>query len=714
MSDSSLRLSLTSGARLRSAPHNASNVVPIEVALHTRNTDLSALESIIRGYLSKNVASMWPSTARGTYALKSICSDTINTDTTPLSTEQIEIPAPHASINRASLLIPILPSMSKQFQHIRSLRLGDYGRAITSVEEYVRCQAAKILSQQQKKPDQDELSECTGMSHMMKLQGQWQVDGHCRSQENHNISAASAFTAKLGLSTEEEEDFYFFLSCNIFTDRHTAATASETTEVIDSYMAAFKYLLSLHHLNLHQSQSARSVSVESSSSAAKGGPRNRTTTTDVAPPILPLSYTSRNLYLSYEALFFQLHDDSTTTCLVGKNNNNNGPTDSSAASATPSINVMRLPHESLEGLWESLLYGNTVEDSQFFKQELLRYIQTSLVFGAAQVNARLIQWNRLMLFYGPPGTGKTSICKALAQKLSIVLQRAFATCSLIELQAPHVFSRFFSESGKQVMEIFNRIHTLAEDPQHLVIVIMDEVESLVARRESSIQGNDPSDAVRVVNNILNQIDALEKHSNILILCTSNMMDFMDRAFVDRVDKKVFVGPPGSSARRFIIRSSFAELIHKQLIRKPQFLMSAADADATPNKEENKDVSIPPIQHAVACSKLLSAIVTLSDGLSGRFLRKIPFLTFARASEELGLSNIFSRVNRNLTESDDKIGSLKDHQLHQVSMIHFLKCMLYLVQREVEDHLPNPSSNNKRLRHEENEDLGNNKTWESSS
>lgn len=53
-------------------------------------------------------------------------------------------------------------------------------------------------------------------------------------------------------------------------------------------------------------------------------------------------------------------------------------------------------------------------------------------------------------------------------------------------------------------------------------VILDEVESLTAARAGALSGNEPSDALRVVNALLTQLDKLKHRKNVLVMSTSNL------------------------------------------------------------------------------------------------------------------------------------------------------------------------------------------------
>jgi len=270
-----------------------------------------------------------------------------------------------------------------------------------------------------------------------------------------------------------------------------------------------------------------------------------------------------------------------------------------------------LPAREFHGMWENLIFDTDV------KQQLLNYAQTTLLFSDKSVDANIISWNRVVLLHGPPGTGKTSLCKALAQKLSIRLSKRFRYGQLIEINSHSLFSKWFSESGKLVMKMFQRIEELITDPEALVFVLIDEVESLTAARSAAMSGSEPSDAIRVVNALLTQIDRIKTYSNVLILTTSNITGAVDLAFVDRADIKQYIGPPSEEAIFTIYHSCITELKKRHIIARsnlpdlPMLKMMGL--------QENK---------ANSTSFRLLEVARKSYGLSGRTLRKLPFIAHA--------------------------------------------------------------------------------------
>lgn len=199
------------------------------------------------------------------------------------------------------------------------------------------------------------------------------------------------------------------------------------------------------------------------------------------------------------------------------------------------------------------------------KTTLLNYAQSALLFSDAGVDPSLIAWNHVILLHGPPGTGKTSLCKALAQKLAIRLGPRYPSSQLIEINAHSLFSRWFSESGKLVHRLFAHIGEMVADEDSLIILLIDEVESLTSARKAAISGSEPSDAVRVVNAVLTAIDSFRTRKNVLLLTTSNVSEAIDVAFVDRADIKAYVGPPGHSARYSILASCLLELVRAKIV-----------------------------------------------------------------------------------------------------------------------------------------------------
>ncbi|KAG2489739.1 hypothetical protein HYH03_011846 [Edaphochlamys debaryana] len=320
-----------------------------------------------------------------------------------------------------------------------------------------------------------------------------------------------------------------------------------------------------------------------------------------------------------------------------------GPVDDDEGEeGAPSYREQLLPATDLAGQWEALQFDSAIQ------QRLLSYATSALLFADRGVDGNLVAWNRVVLLYGPPGTGKTSLCKALAQKLSIRLGDRYRQGCLVEVNAHSLFSKWFSESGKLVSRLFSKIGELVEEPDSLVFVLIDEVESLTSARKAAVAGSEPSDAIRAVNALLTQLDALRRHPNVMAI---------DVAFVDRADIKAYIGPPSLAARYEMLRASVQELSRAGIIADDtrRLLLPYADAtDAAAAASSSSEPMHQPTSYgngggaahmsdgggggggsgssaaAAALSCLLLGAAAACEGLSGRTLRKLPFLAHAGA------------------------------------------------------------------------------------
>ncbi|CAM9782428.1 unnamed protein product [Chrysoparadoxa australica] len=318
---------------------------------------------------------------------------------------------------------------------------------------------------------------------------------------------------------------------------------------------------------------------------------------------------------------------------------------------TAALEQWVLPAKELSSLWETLILDTTI------KNHMLEYASSAMLFADKGVSNHVIGINRVILLHGEPGTGKTSLCKALAHKLSIRLSDRYSSGQLLEINAHSLFSKWFSESGKLVAKLFEHITELADDEECLLCILIDEVESLTAARSAAMRGNEPSDAVRVVNAVLTQIDNLRARTNVLVLTTSNITGAIDLAFVDRADLKQHIGLPPCKARYMILASCLEELMRVGIIApavaipcfakaEPELKLAlepdastgtstfaAGAASPVDDGSEMELCSTPQRGKANGTSKggvcfALARIASKSEGLSGRALRKLPFQAHA--------------------------------------------------------------------------------------
>ncbi|CCH44718.1 hypothetical protein BN7_4286 [Wickerhamomyces ciferrii] len=260
-----------------------------------------------------------------------------------------------------------------------------------------------------------------------------------------------------------------------------------------------------------------------------------------------------------------------------------------------------IPNSNYQHLWKNLKFNN------FLKNQLIGHSKISLILSQKSLKPLILNnVNKILLLYGPSGSGKTSLCKALAQKLSIQMKSG----CLIEFKCSKIFSRFFGESSKNLELIFQNFRKLIEmNPDINFILLIDEIETLASSRSNLLKQNETNDGIRVVNTLLTQLDFLKPFNNFLILTTSNNKNSLDDAFLDRCDEIFYIERPNNEAIMEILIQSINELIENKIII------------------HNEKIS--SIDHKF--SPVLSTIATMcyDQQISGRNVSRLPLITLAK-------------------------------------------------------------------------------------
>ena len=252
----------------------------------------------------------------------------------------------------------------------------------------------------------------------------------------------------------------------------------------------------------------------------------------------------------------------------------------SSQDEAPSSRTLALPNVALHDEWNSLVFDDALP------ARLLRYlVRMVTLMSQPGLNLSAFNWNRLCLLHGPPGSGKSTLCRALAQKLSIRLGNVFTKSVFVEINTNSLLSKYFGESGKLIGATFARIYEMTQDPNTLVCVVMDEIETIAASRTKSTSGGECSDGLRATNQLLTALDRLRNCPNVIVLCTSNLIDAIDSAFLDRVDIKQLIPSPSPSAIYNIFRSCLNELVRSSLVDAATEQVSSRTAEPkTPTKD----------------------------------------------------------------------------------------------------------------------------------
>ncbi|KEQ91760.1 hypothetical protein AUEXF2481DRAFT_91837 [Aureobasidium subglaciale EXF-2481] len=309
------------------------------------------------------------------------------------------------------------------------------------------------------------------------------------------------------------------------------------------------------------------------------------------------------------------------------------------ASTNARAKIINLPNQCLDGVWESLKFD---EKQNIHPEQILNEtVRTVALLYQADKLPGVMNINRLILFHGPPGCGKSTLCRALAHKLVTRLSRTFRGGKLFEINTQDLLSKFYSESGKLVSEMFDKILNMANDSRELVCVLIDEIESIAASRQASTKNGECADTVRTTNQLLTALDCIRSKPNIVVFCTSNLLETIDTAFLDRVYDAVSVPSPCASAVYTILSNILNTLIDAEAITYEPWgqTFSTVEASALTKLNEYFDdrTHLPTYEALIKWTAafpsspgpLLEMVAVKCAGFSGRKLIKLPFLAVTK-------------------------------------------------------------------------------------
>ncbi|MEU4590194.1 AAA family ATPase [Micromonospora aurantiaca (nom. illeg.)] len=147
---------------------------------------------------------------------------------------------------------------------------------------------------------------------------------------------------------------------------------------------------------------------------------------------------------------------------------------------------------------------------------------------------------RGVLLYGPPGCGKTYLVTALAGS---------GRANVLSVKGAELLSKWVGESERAVRELFRRARQAAP-----TLVFLDEVDALAPIRGQATDGGTTD---RVVAALLTELDGVEALRNVVVVGATNRPELVDPALLrpGRLERLVYVPPPGGPARTEILRAS---------------------------------------------------------------------------------------------------------------------------------------------------------------
>lgn len=158
----------------------------------------------------------------------------------------------------------------------------------------------------------------------------------------------------------------------------------------------------------------------------------------------------------------------------------------------------------------------------------------------------------VIVLFGPPGTGKTTIAQSIARELDAVY---------MYVNAENITSQWAGGTEKNIAKLFRRARIASKRYKRRLLMLIDEIDGLIKNRATSpnLTGEEYGRITTFLQMLTPPLGV--DNSQLMVLFTTNRLENVDSAVINRARGRIFMGYVSSPMDRFALNQQlFSEYV----------------------------------------------------------------------------------------------------------------------------------------------------------